>query len=70
MYSEIYDQTSWKIYVKEFFCDATDNSPKILLKMNSFKNTFQGFQTTDFKQVNAQWVEGSIILVGNDVLPR
>ena len=24
----------------------------------------------EFEQVNAQWVEGSIILVGNDVLPR
>ena len=32
---------------KSFFSKATGNSPKILLKMNSFTNVFQGFQATD-----------------------
>ena len=26
--------------------------------------------TAHFEQVNSQWLEGSIILIGNDVLPR
>ena len=44
--SIIYNQTSRKIDVKEFFSKVTGNSPKISLNMNSFTNIFQGFQTT------------------------
>ena len=47
-YSEIYDQTPWKIPVKEFLSEATDNDSKILRKMNSCSNIFQGLQTADF----------------------
>ena len=46
-YSQIYDQTPCKIPVKKFFSKTTGNSPKILLKMNSFTNIFQQFQITD-----------------------
>ena len=32
---------------RRFASNATDNSPKSLLKLNSFANVFQGFQATD-----------------------
>ena len=35
----------FEVYLsKSFFNKATGNSPKILLKRNSFPNIFQGFQ--------------------------
>ena len=34
--------------MKEFLSKAAGNDSKVLRKMNSFTNIFQGFQTTDF----------------------
>ena len=36
-----------KKYIKYLFSKATGNSPKVLLKMNSFTNILQGFQTAN-----------------------
>ena len=40
-----------------------------VLTLNKF-TPCSSVSIADFEQVNLQWVEGSIILVGNDVLPR
>ena len=47
-YSEIYDHTPLIKFLRiSFLSKATGNSPRVLLKMNSFTNIFQGFQTTE-----------------------
>ena len=40
-----------------------------MLALNRFNTWFQCFYCC-IKEVNVHWVEGSTILVGNDVLPR
>ena len=43
----------------------------LLLTLNIFHTLIYCLSTLiDFEQVNAQWLEGSIILVSNDLLPR